>query len=63
MKIFAIGAFLITFPGIVVAVWAAATGRPLIMVIALASVALNSLPFLAAMFLLRKDQDTADLGH
>lgn len=63
MKIFAIGAFLITFPAIVVAVWAMLTGHRLILIAAILSTAMNTFPFVAAMFLLRKDDDTTDLGH
>lgn len=63
MKIFAIGAVLITLPAIVVAIWALLTGHSLILMAALVSLTLNTFPFVAAMFLLRGDKDTADLGH
>lgn len=63
MKIFLIGALLITFPAIIVAIWAAFTGRPLILAAALVSLLLNTFPFLAAMFLLRGQKDASDLSH
>lgn len=63
MKIFAIGAVLITLPAIIVTIYALFTGRPMMLVAALVSFVMNSLPFLGAMFLLRKDKDTTDLSH
>ncbi len=63
MRLFLIGAVLITFPAIVAAVYAAATGRTVILLIALAVLGMNSLPFIAAAFLLRRNKDASDLGH
>lgn len=61
-KILTIAAILITLPALIVAVYAIFAGRPLMLVAALASVGLNSLPFLAAAFLF-KGGDSGDLGH
>jgi len=63
MRIFLIGAVLITLPAIVVALWALVTGHTLILMAALVSLGLNTFPFFAAMFLLRGDKDSSDLGH
>jgi hypothetical protein len=62
MRLFLIGAVLITFPAIVAAVYAAATGRTMMMLTALVVLGINSLPFLAAALLLRKSKDS-DLSH
>lgn len=61
-KIFTIAAILITLPALIVAVYAIVTGSWYMLLAALASVALNSLPFLAAAFLF-KGGEGADLGH
>jgi hypothetical protein len=63
MRLFLIGAVLITFPAIVAAVYALVTGRPLMLAAAVVVLAMNSLPFVAAAFLLRKNKDASDLGH
>jgi hypothetical protein len=63
MKIFMIGAVLITLPAIIVVVYALLTGKPMMLAAALVSLFLNTLPFVGAMFLLRGDKDTTDLGH
>jgi ABC-type bacteriocin/lantibiotic exporter with double-glycine peptidase domain len=63
MKIFAIGAVLITLPAIIVALYALFTGSPMMLMAALVSLVLNTLPFVGAMFLLRGDKDTTDLSH
>lgn len=60
-KIFTIAAILITLPALIVAVYALVAGRPYMLIAALASVGLNSLPFLAAAFLFRGGE--ADVGH
>lgn len=63
MRLFLIGALLITFPAIVAAVYAAVTGRTMMLLAALLVLGMNSLPFLAAALLLRKNKDASDLGH
>ena len=63
VRIFVVAAILITLPALVAAVYALATGRWLILIAAVLSVAMNSVPFIAAAFLLRKNADAADLGH
>jgi hypothetical protein len=62
MRLFLMGAVLITLPAIVAAVYAAMTGRTLILIAACVVLGMNSLPFITAAFLLRKSKDT-DLGH
>ena len=62
MRLFFIGALLITFPAIVAAVYAAVTGRTMMLLASLLVLAMNSLPFLAAALLLRKSNDS-DLSH
>lgn len=57
MRIFMIAAVMITLPAIGVAIYAAAAERWLMFFAALASLSLNSLPFLAAMFLLKGKHD------
>ncbi len=63
MRLFLIGALLITFPALVAAVYAAVTGRTMMLLAALVVLGMNSLPFLAAALLLRKNKDASDLGH
>jgi hypothetical protein len=62
MRLFLIGALLITFPAIVAAIYAAATGRTMMLLASLLVLGMNSLPFLAAALLLRKSNDS-DLSH
>lgn len=63
MRLFLIGALLITLPAIIAAGYALFTGRTLMLLASLAVLGMNSLPFLAAAFLLRKNKDASDLGH
>lgn len=63
MRLFLIGALLITFPAVIAAIYAAVTGRTVMLMVSVLVVAMNSLPFLAAAFLLRSDKDASDLGH
>lgn len=63
MRLFLIGAVFITFPAIVAAIYAAVTGRTMMLLAALVVLGMNSLPFLAAALLLRKNKDVSDLGH
>lgn len=63
MRLFMVGAVLITFPAIVAAVYALMTGRMLMLAAAVASLLMNSLPFFAAAFLLKSDKNATDLGH
>jgi hypothetical protein len=62
MKFALMGALLITLPALIALIYAIATGKHLLMYAALASFGLNTLPFLAAGFLMRKSNG-ADLGH
>lgn len=62
MRLFLIGALLITFPAIVAAIYAAVTGRTMMLLASLLVLGMNSLPFLAAALLLRKSNDS-DLSH
>jgi hypothetical protein len=62
MRLFLIGAIFITFPAIVAALYAAFTGRTMMLMAALMVLGMNSLPFIAAALLLRKSKDT-DLSH
>jgi hypothetical protein len=61
MKILLLASILITLPAIVALVYALATGHHFIAYAALASLGLNSLPFLAGFFLTRGQ--TGDVGH
>jgi len=63
MRLFLIGAVLITLPAIVAAFYALFTGHYLMLAAAGVVLAMNSLPFVVAAFMLRKQQDSADLGH
>ncbi len=63
MRLFLIGAVLITLPAIAAAFYAAFTGRYLMLAAAGVVLVMNTLPFVAAAFLLRKHKDSADLGH
>ncbi|HEV2149303.1 MAG TPA: hypothetical protein VGR37_18010 [Longimicrobiaceae bacterium] len=68
MRLFLIGAVLITFPAIVAAIYAIVTlgtwdYSKYMLAASVLVLFMNSLPFVAAAFLLRKDSDAADLGH
>jgi hypothetical protein len=64
MKFALIGAFLITLPAIAGLVYAIIAGNDVLMYAALASLTLNSLPFLAAGLLMRRTGGGGgDLGH
>jgi hypothetical protein len=62
MKYALMGALLITLPAVIALIYSIVVGNHLLMYAALASFGLNTLPFLAAGFLMRKS-DGADLGH
>ena len=62
MRLFLIGAVFITLPAIIAAGYAVYEGRTLMLYAALAVLGMNSLPFVAAAFLMRKSKGT-DLGH
>jgi hypothetical protein len=62
MKFAMMGALLITLPALIALIYAIAVGNHLLMYAALASFGLNTLPFLAAGFLLLKAR-SVDLGH
>jgi hypothetical protein len=62
MKFALMGAILITLPALIALIYSIVTGNHLLTYAALASFGLNTLPFLAAGFLMRKS-DGADLGH
>jgi hypothetical protein len=62
MKYALMGALLITLPAVIAFLYALFSKNHLLMWAALASLSLNTLPFLAAGFLMRKS-DGADLGH
>ncbi|HET6764965.1 MAG TPA: hypothetical protein VFH27_14875 [Longimicrobiaceae bacterium] len=61
MKILLIALILITLPAIAALIYSLIAGNKLVMVAALASFGLNSLPFLAG-YLLTRGQ-SADVGH
>lgn len=64
MKFALIGAVLITLPAIAGLVYGLFTGNQYLMYAALASLLLNSLPFIAAGLLMRRSGDGGgDLGH
>ena len=63
MRLFLIGALLITLPALIAAVYAFFWGPRLMLWAALLVLGMNSLPFIAAALLLRRDKDAADLGH
>jgi hypothetical protein len=62
MKFAMIGAFLITLPAIAALGYAMIVGNTWLTYAALASVLINTLPFVAAGLMLRR-ADGADLGH
>lgn len=63
MRMLTIAALLITFPALAVIGYGLLTGRPLWVLGAVASLLVNSLPFLTAILLLRRNQDTDLAGH
>ena len=64
MKFALIGGLLITLPAIAGLVYSLIAGNELLMYAALASLALNSLPFIAAGLLMRRTGGGGgDLGH
>lgn len=62
MKFALIGALLITLPAIAALVYGLLSGNTWLIYAALASFLINTLPFVAAGFLLR-GSDSSDLGH
>jgi hypothetical protein len=64
MKFALIGALLITLPAIAGLIYSLVVGNQYLMYAALASLALNSLPFVAAGLLMRRSGGGGDdLGH
>jgi len=63
MKFALIGAFLITLPAIAALIYSLIFGPAWLTWAALASLGLNSLPFLAAGLLMRNQHQDADLSH
>ena len=64
MKFALIGAVLITLPAIAGLIYALVAGNQVLMYAALASLTLNSLPFIAAGLLMRRTGGGGgDLGH
>lgn len=63
MKFALIGAVLITLPAIVALIYALVAGNTVLAFAALASLGLNTLPFLAAGFLMRSQKGSPDLEH
>jgi hypothetical protein len=62
MKYAMMGALLITLPAVIALIYSIVVGNHLLMYAAMASMGLNTLPFVVAGFLMRKS-DGADLGH
>jgi hypothetical protein len=62
MKFALIGALLITLPALAALIYGLISGNILITLAALASLGINTLPFLAAGLLMRK-QGGPDIGH
>jgi hypothetical protein len=62
MKYALMAALLITLPAVIAFFYALISGNHLLMWAALASLSLNTLPFIAAGLLMRKSSG-ADLGH
>lgn len=62
MRLAVLGAILITLPALVVVVYALLSGRMWLVIPALASLLVNSLPFVAAMYFARKS-GTDVVGH
>ena len=64
MKFAMIGAVLITLPAIAGLIYAVIAGNQYLMYAALASLGLNSLPFIAAGLLMKRTHGSGDdLGH
>lgn len=63
MKFAMIGALLITLPAIVALVYALIAGNHVLAYAALASLGLNTLPFIAAGMLMRGQKGGPDLEH
>lgn len=63
MKFALIGAVLITLPAIVALIYALVAGNTVLAFAALASLGLNTLPFLAAGLLMRNQKGGPDLEH
>ena len=63
MKFALIGALLITLPAIAAFVYSLIWGPHWLTYAALASLGINTLPFLAAGFLMRRQHQDADLSH
>jgi hypothetical protein len=63
MKFAMIGAVLITLPAIAGLLYGFVSGNKYLVLAALASLALNSLPFIAAGLLMRRTGAGDDLGH
>ena len=63
MKFALIGAALITLPAIVALIYALFVGNTVLAFAALASLGLNTLPFLAAGLLMRNQKGGPDLEH
>lgn len=63
MKFALVAAVLLTLPAIAGLIYALIAGNQMLAYAALASLALNSLPFLAAGLLMRRSGGDADLGH
>jgi hypothetical protein len=63
MKFAMVGAFLITLPAIAALIYSLISGNHWLAFAALASFGLNTLPFLAAGFFMRRAKDGPDLGH
>jgi len=62
MKFAMMGALLITLPALIALIYSIFAKNHLLMYAAMASMGLNTLPFIAAGLLMRKS-DGADLGH
>ena len=63
MKFALIGAVLITLPAIAGLLYGLVSGNQYLIYAALASLGLNSLPFIAAGLLMRRSGGGDDLGH
>jgi hypothetical protein len=63
MKFALVGAVMITLPAIAALIYSLISGMHWLTYAALASFGLNTLPFLAAGFFMRKQHGNADLGH
>jgi hypothetical protein len=63
MKFALIGAVLITLPAVAALIYGLIWGPKWLIFAALASFSINTLPFLAAGFLMRRQHQDADLSH